>query len=311
MKVLIAGSGGFLGRHFVSYLHEKNIKPYCLVRKKSLLPDFAETIELDLLDRDKVKRLIHQIRPDYVINLAADLSEREHTKLLSSELSKTYFMGINLVDALCVFPPSECFISIGSCEEYGELKQKYEENLKCAPCSIYGTNKLRLTKKICSLSQEFGVPSIILRPSVIYGPEQSSQFLIPSLIRSLISGGRFAMTSGVQIRDFVHVEDVCSAIFKAMLVKKNSPNPIFNIASGKSISIKELALLVAELTGTAGKELIEFGSRENPKPSILSYKVSIEKAKSVLGWCPKKDFTDGLLDIIEQEKRFNSSMRKD
>ena len=153
-----------------------------------------------------------------------------------------------------------------------------------------------LTEQLCEFySKEFGIKTVILRPFNIYGPGQKDSFLIPSLIRQVQNDDQIHLQDLEPKRDFVHINDVIDAL--VLSIKPPEQFSIFNIASGRSVSVKELINMIQKLQGTC-KEIASEKSRR--KNEILDTQADIGKAKTQLNWFPKISIEEGLKGMIQQ-----------
>ncbi len=131
-----------------------------------------------------------------------------------------------------------------------------------------------------------------------YGPKQDINRFIPIVIEACLENKKFDCSNGNQLRDFVHVEDIVVAIIKS-IDNKRAKGEIINIGSGKPKKIKNIInFLVNRLKG--GKPL--FGKIKLRKDEILKIYPDISKAKKILKWRPKINFTKGLINTITHYK---------
>jgi nucleoside-diphosphate-sugar epimerase len=189
-------------------------------------------------------------------------------------------------------------IFLGSVEEYGLIEPPFFEQQRECPVTSYGLSKLAITNILGTLKKSQSLPSIVLRPSVIYGPGQSNSMFIPSLINSLLIGKRFQMTAGNQLRDFVYIDDVIDAIVQSIFIDIPTNENIFNVGYGVSFFLQDVANLIAELISPDVLSLIDFGAVNYRKNELMQYAVNISHAEKFLGWKPKVDFEDGIRNTI-------------
>ena len=135
---------------------------------------------------------------------------------------------------------------------------------------------------------------IILRLFQVYGPKQDNNRILPYLIENCKKNKKFLTTGGKQFCDFCHIEDVVNAIFKSLYTKKIN-GEIFNIGSGKKISIKNFINLVRKLIGK-GQPCI--GGLKYKKETNMNNYPNIKKAKIKLNWKPKISLIEGLKKTI-------------
>ena len=165
---------------------------------------------------------------------------------------------------------------------------------------IQAFNPYAQTKVICEeicrgYARDFKVPIIIFRPFNIYGKGQSPLFLLPMMIEQL-KEGVIEVRDDRPKRDYIHVSDIIGAIKLAIQYIPENYIEIFNLGSGVSYSVKEVAQLLMEITTWK----IKYSSNGEQRPNeILDTVADITKAKR-LGWKPEVTLRDGLKELIIQ-----------
>ena len=155
----------------------------------------------------------------------------------------------------------------------------------------YGHSKLLAEEIAGFYGSSFSVPVTIVRPFNLYGPGQSSEFLIPSLIRQALDPDATAITVAdlTPRRDYVYVDDVVE------LLIRSGENPesggAYNAGSGVSTSVQELAGIIAQLAGTHKPVVSLNAVRPN---EVLDTVADIGRARDRLGWCPMVGLREGL-----------------
>ena len=134
----------------------------------------------------------------------------------------------------------------------------------------------------------------------IYGPNDDTNKLIPYVIKNCLKNKNFNLTNGYQTRDFCHINDIVRAVI--MLLKSDNKKiygNIFNISSGKSVTVKNLVNKIKKKVGL-GKP--NFGSKKIKKNEIIFSHASIKKIKKFIGWSPKISLNNGVKNLISYEK---------
>jgi nucleoside-diphosphate-sugar epimerase len=145
---------------------------------------------------------------------------------------------------------------------------------------------------------------MIVRPFNIYGPGQPANFLIPRIVEQAIDpvADTIVVEDDTPKRDFVHLDDVIGAI--ASLRRDPRPGATFNIGSGKSYSIAEVAETVCKAAG-AKKPVVSRGNRRlNDIPDVIA---DITAIRNATGWSPSISLQDGLRDVVEHARRRGGS----
>ena len=268
MKCLVTGGDGFIGRNITKKL---NCDSYDLKSGK------------DILDKSKLKNALSGV--DVVFHTAAKISVPE-----SQEQPEEY-QKINVQGTKNIAEMSDAkIIFSSSAAVYGEYDRKVSEDDELNPESNYAQNKID-GEKIVSDSG-----GISLRYFNVYGPGQSKEYagVISIFIeRALRNEDIIIYGDGNQERDFIYVDDVVDANIAAMNYSGNEK--IFNIASGNSIKIRELAEKIIELCGSNSKIL----NRKTRNGDIIYSCADVSKAKSELNWTAKIDLETGLKKTIE------------
>ena len=139
---------------------------------------------------------------------------------------------------------------------------------------------------------------MITRCSNNYGPHHFPEKLIPLFITNLIEGKKVPVYGdGKNVRDWLHVDDHCQGIFKALQIGR--PGEVYNIGGGQELSNLEITELILKSMG-ANSDSMEYV--EDRKGHDFRYSVNCEKAKKELGYEPKIDFSTGLLETIDWYK---------
>ena len=138
-------------------------------------------------------------------------------------------------------------------------------------------------------------PSVILRLFLTYGPGQDSSRFLPQIIRGCLDDATFSTSAGEQFRDFCFVYDTVRAILQAMTQPEIEGN-VFNVASGKAVSIRTMIEKVCELIGFGNPQYGEVSYRNGENMSLYA---NISKAKRKLKWEPTTSLEIGLKKTID------------
>ena len=300
--ILITGANGFVGQHLSKAFLARGAKVSQVVRFVS--PQALETqYALDLTIREDVANIFSLIQPDFVIHLAGLSNRLNEATQFYDTYDTNLSMSLNVIDACRKIENFKRLVFLGSCDEYGLAPTPYNEAQREMPTNAYGLSKLAVTQILISLFHSHRFPSVILRPTVIYGSGQGNEMFISSLIQSLLAGRDFAMTNGDQQRDYIYINDVVDAIIKVVSSNDKINGAVLNIGGGVSYQIKEVAKLVADLVGPKISRLIQFGAIQYRSHEVMHYSVEIERARELLGWYPNTNISVGLQHTIQQYKK--------
>ena len=288
-NILIVGGSGFLGLNLIKSLYKSS--KYNLIsisrgiNKNLKLRKKINYIRADLSIYKNLERALRNKKIDVVINFGGNIEHYNKRQTNNSH----YKLCKNLVDYFSKKKLS-LFIQAGSSMEYGTIKSPNLENKKTKPNSIYGISKLKSTKYL----EQSEINFVILRLYQIYGPHQKFDRLIPLAIKNLLSGNKFNSSKGLQVRDFLYVDDFILLINK-ILKKKNIKKGIYNVGSGKPTNVKTVLTKIQKLIG---KSKINFNAIEMRKEEIKYLYPSINKVKRSFNWTPKTSLIKGLKKTI-------------
>lgn len=303
--ILITGANGFIGRHLDEPLLAAGARVSRLARSTPLL-GYAEGDWhiLDLTDRLKVAEVFADLQPNYVIHLASSKDRSSNVVQFADIYQTNISMSLNVIEACRALKNFRRLVCLGTCDEYGLTQSPYDETQKGAPTTAYGLSKLSISQILTSLYHSHRFPSVVLRPTVVYGPGQGEEMFLPALIRSLLAGKEFAMTAGEQLRDFIYIDDVVDAIAKAIAADDQVNGEVINIGMGVSYSIKEIADLVAGSISPASYELIRLGAVQYRPNEMMGYSVAIARAQSLLGWTSSTSLENGIRQTVAKYRSF-------
>lgn len=293
-KILVVGGTGFIGFYLAKYCIKKKFNVVSFSKNPPRKIRYLKKVKYLLGDLSKKKNLKILNQPfDYVVNLGGYVDHKNKIKTFNS-----HFKGCKNLSNFFLKKKIKSFVQLGSSGEYGNSKSPQKETSQGNPTSFYTKAKFLATKHLLSLYKKNKFPVTILRLYQAYGPKQDINRFIPIVIDACLKNKEFECSDGKQLRDFVHVEDVIVAIIKSMN-SKNSKGEIINIGSGKPKKIKNIInFLVNKLKG--GKPL--FGKVKLRKDEILKIYPDITKAKKILKWSPKVNFSKGLTKTIKYYK---------
>lgn len=296
-KVLITGSCGFImGNLIRKAIYEK--QPYQFVSIDRVNSNTINSMYwnknhifhvADIRDRHIIDTIFQFEKPDIVIHGAAETFD-ENSFVTSNVL------GTQIIIDACSKYKIEKLIYVSSDETYGQLLDdtipSWNEDVLLNPRNLYAATKASAELLVKTASQAHGLIYNIARLSSGYGPRQSTAKLIPKIVKSILNNEKISIYDrGLQIRDWLHVFDSCSAILT--LLNSESYNQIYNVSSKQEFSSIEIAQKVCNYMNK-GHELISF-IKDPCKSRDVRRSLDNSKIKE-LGWEPKIKLKDGLGD---------------
>jgi len=304
MNVIVTGGDGFIGSVLVNSLLDKKNKvtifdDFSNSSEKKIRPLIEKGVKLvrgDIRDFELLKKSI--IDYDIVVHLAAkiDVDESIKSPELTNEVNVTG--SVNVLRA-CVENKIKNLIAFSSAAVYGNpTKLPLTEESTTNPLSPYGASKLAMEHYMHAFSHSHEINSLILRVFNVYGPSQSDAYagVISKFLYNISQNKPLVIFGdGSNTRDFVSVYDVVDAIHHSIDNIEGKKGNHYNIASGKHISIKELAELMLSISG----KKLEIKYESAKKGDIAHSQTLIRRAKEDLGFLPRIDLKDGLKKLFE------------
>ncbi|MBI2914239.1 MAG: GDP-L-fucose synthase [Chloroflexi bacterium] len=298
-RIVVTGGAGFLGSHLVEALARRGCRDIFVPR----------SAQYDLTEKSDVRRMYEDARPQVVLHAAAKVGGIGYIKERPAE-----FLYENLMMGMLVMEEArrrgvEKLVAVGSVCAYPKLAPvpMREEDLwdgypeeTNAP---YGLAKKMLLVKAQADRQQYGFNAVCLLLANLYGPRDNfdprSCHVIPALVRRCLEaaeqghGHIDAWGSGLASRDFLYVEDAAEAVVLAA-ERYDSSEPV-NVGSGREITIRELAEIIARLTGFRG-EVRWDASLPDGQPRR---RLDTSRAERELGFRPATSFEEGLRRTID------------
>ena len=303
MRVLITG-GRFIGKYLIRKLLALNYQVFILQRSEIAIPAQAVQFNGDIQNAQFVNDVIQQVQPEVIFHLAACKDRQQNLKSIRQTLEVNLMGTCNIFEACSQINTLQSIIVMGTAEEYGNSAlTPFQESQRERPISGYSLSKTCQTYLCETLARIHGLPVVVLRPSIVYGPEQGLEMFLPSLISALLKGDEYRMTLGEQTRDFIYIDDLINAM-TASMEAKNIFGQIINIGCGHSVKIGFIAEYIAGALGKAS--LLKLGAIPYRKEEIFEYKINIKKAKKLLNWAPLVSIEEGLKKTLSYYKNLKA-----
>ena len=274
MKIFLTGGTGFIGKAFLKLAVKYGHTIYAVSRKKQNKKKNVIWLKGNI-DKDWSHYLK---RSDILIHMAADGVNKNISlkQAINNNVIKPYKLLVNAIYSNC-----NKWLIVGSAAEYGrqaEKKKPLSRNTKELPETNYEISKYYFTRLGISLSNSLNAHCKVMRLFNVYGNGENKKRLWPSLKRAIKLNKNLFMTSGTQIRDFIHVNRVAEILLNAAISKKKFFSGIWHVASGKPVSVKLFALKEWKKSGT--KKQIFFNKiKTHLNRNYISDKKSIWSAR--------------------------------
>lgn len=281
-KVLVTGASGFIGKALVRRLL---LEQYEVVALSTSDGDIASPSTLLKYSDERFERVFHLAGRSYVPDSWVDPTTFYGTNVLGTA---------NVVEYCRIIGASLTFVSAYI---YGEPEvSPVSEDSSIRPSNPYALSKY-LAENVCAFhAEQFGVPTVVIRPFNVFGVGQSKLFLIPSLIEQALFSTEIVVRDLRPKRDYVYIDDLVDAIMKAS--SSHGTYRVYNVGAGASISVKEIIDIVQQEARSSKPVICTEVARRN---EILDVVSDISRARSDLGWCPSIPFSQGIRNIVQAE----------
>ncbi|CAH8719266.1 dTDP-glucose 4,6-dehydratase [Paenibacillus thiaminolyticus] len=307
MKLLVTGGAGFIGSNFVIYMLYK-YPDYKIVNVDALTyagnlenlsqiqdnPNYS-FVKADIADSQAMEKLFSE-GVDVVVNFAAE-SHVDRSILDPEIFVKTNVLGTQvLLDAAKKHGVTK-FVQVSTDEVYGSLGETglFSETTPLAPNSPYSASKAGGDLLVRAYHETFGLPVNITRCSNNYGPYQFPEKLIPLMIANALNDKQLPIYGdGLNVRDWLYVEDHCSAI--DLVIHKGRGGEVYNIGGNNERTNIHIVRTILEQLGKPDS-LIKYV--EDRLGHDRRYGIDATKITTELGWKPKHTFETGIKETIE------------
>ena len=301
MTILVTGGAGFIGSNFLHRLVNETDEEVICIDKLTYaadwhnIPDPVKFYTVDIASKDacdyvfskhKIKTIFHLAAESHVDNSIKDCSEFIYSNIIGT---------VNLLN-LAVKYGVEKFIHISTDEVYGSiLKGSFTEKTLYDPRNPYSASKASSDHFVMAYHNTYGLPVNITNCSNNYGPRQHKEKFIPKTILNILAGNKVPVYGdGLQIRDWVYVNDHCDALVRVWKYGKNGEK--YNIGGLCEVTNITLVKKILDMMGR-DESMIEY--IEDRPGHDRRYSTSIDKIRDDLSWSPIYSLYVGLTKTIE------------
>ncbi|GAB6615914.1 dTDP-glucose 4,6-dehydratase [Bacillus wiedmannii] len=307
MKVLVTGGAGFIGSNFVRYMVKK-YPEYNLVNLDALtyagnlenlkeiesLPNY-KFVKGDIADREFINRLFKEEKFDYVLNFAAE-SHVDRSITNPDIFIQTNIQGTQVLLDAAKNAQVKKYLQVSTDEVYGTLGDTgyFSEETPLASNSPYSSSKAGADLLVRAYHETFGLPVNITRCSNNYGPFHFPEKLIPLMIINALNNKQLPVYGdGLNVRDWLHVEDHCQAI--DLVLHKGENGEVYNVGGNNERTNIEIVKTILKALDKP-ESLIQYVT-DRPGHD-RRYAIDATKLREELGWSPKYNFDTGIEQTI-------------
>lgn len=311
MTIIVTGGAGFIGSNFIFYMMNKY--PYSrivcvdkltyagnLSTLKPVLnnPQFR-FVKADICDKKAMDKLFNEERPDVVVNFAAE-SHVDRSIVNPQVFLETNIIGTSVLMDACRKYSVKRFHQVSTDEVYGDLPLDrpdlfFHEDTPLHTSSPYSSSKAAADLLVMAYYRTYGLPVTISRCSNNYGPYQFPEKLIPLMIANCLANKPLPVYGeGINVRDWLYVEDHCKAI--DLIIHEGKVGEVYNIGGHNEMRNIDIVKLILKELGK-DESLITYVT--DRKGHDQRYAIDPTKIHSELGWLPETKFKDGIKKTIQ------------
>lgn len=309
MKIFVTGGAGFIGSNFVYYMLSKHpdYEIVCLdcltyagnmeTLEEALKNPKFKFVKIDITDRENVYKLFETEKPDIVVNFAAE-SHVDRSIVNPEIFLRTNILGTQVLMDACRKYGITRYHQVSTDEVYGDLPLDrpdlfFTEETPIHTSSPYSASKASADLLVLAYHRTYGLPVTISRCSNNYGPYHFPEKLIPLMIANVLNDKPLPVYGdGKNVRDWLYVEDHCSAI--DLIIHNGRVGEVYNIGGHNERTNLEV---VETIIRTLGKGEIKFV--KDRAGHDRRYAIDPAKIHRELGWLPQTTFEDGIRRTID------------
>lgn len=298
MRILLTGATGFVGSRLVPKLicdHEVCVLARDIEKAKNSCSEKANFVKYEEKG-DGYVGAVRSFDPQVVVHLASLLTSGDDRETLKELLDSNIYFTAFLLDSLRS-TSVKYFINTGSSTEY------CCGNGKLDPAYLYSATKIACRSFLDYYSRVYGFTYVNVIPYSIYGGKSRSKKAIDHIFNSLMSREPVEMTSGAQVMDLIHVDDVVSFYLSLIdnLDKQDLSGKDLHLGSGNGVSLKELAVVAEKVSNL--KTNIKWGAKKY-RPRDVMYSVApVGDIKKELNWSPKISLEEGVRRYWDETRK--------
>lgn len=311
MVIIVTGGAGSIGSNFIFHMLAKyhDYRIICLDKltyagNLSSLESVMDNVNFrfvkaDICEREAVEKLFEEESPDIVVNFAAE-SSVDRSIEDSSVFLKTNIMGTAVLMDACRKYGIARYHQVSTDEVYGDLPLDrpdlfFTEETPIRTSSPYSSSKASADLLVLAYHRTYGLPVTISRCSNNYGPYHFPEKLIPLMITNALQDKSLPVHGeGINIRDWLYVEDHCRAI--DLILHKGKVGEVYNVGGHNEMRNIDIVKLICKELGKPESLITYVADR---KGNDMRYAIDPTKIHNELGWLPETKFADGIKKTIQ------------
>ena len=310
MTIVVTGGAGFIGSNFIYYEQAEYPEDNLICVDKLTYAGNLETlseaiknpkfrfVKADICDRLRMAELFEETKPDIVVNFAAE-SHVDRSIEDPGIFLQTNIIGTQVLMDVCRKFGIGRYHQVSTDEVYGDLPLErldllFTEETPLKTSSPYSSSKAGADLLVNAYHRTYGLPTTISRCSNNYGPYQFPEKLIPLMITNALADKSLPVYGkGLNVRDWLYVEDHCRAI--DLIIRKGKDGEIYNIGGHNEMQNIDIVKMICKGLGKS-EDLIKHVT--DRKGHDMRYAINPDKIHRELGWLPRTKFTDGIVKTI-------------
>jgi UDP-glucose 4-epimerase len=295
-RILLTGASGFVGAHVARLLVEQGrtvavlLRPTSDTRRLAPVLDRLTLIRGDLFRLGACEAAVRDFAPQGIAHLAWD-------GVKGADRNGPMQAG-NIAASIALYQLFEildcaAFVGLGSQAEYGPAPGKLDESGPTRPTTVYGAAKLATGMVLERMAAAAGRRLAWLRLFSSYGDDDDPSWMLQYLSRSLLAGERPSVTAAEQRWDYIHVDDVASAVVAAL---DSRAHGVFNLGSGDARPLRHIIEQLRDLIDPALP--VGFGEVPYRPDQVMHLEADIAALRAATGWQPRVTLEDGLRRLV-------------
>lgn len=305
LKALILGGAGFVGKHLIRHLRDDLKWDISVTKMKNEKVEEKDikVYDLDIMNLSEIKQVMEQVQPDTIFHLAAQSSVALSWKNPGLTIDVNIKGSVNVLDAVRFLSFKPRILLIGSGEEYGHIRPEetpVKEETILRPGNIYAATKAAQNMIGKIYADAYTMDIIIIRAFNHIGAGQAPIFVVSDFCRQVAQIEKGLIEPVIKVgnlcakRDFLDVADVIRAY--ALLAQKGRSGEVYNVGSGKSISIQEILNLILSKSSHKISVLQE---KDRFRPiDVAVIEADINKLQKDTGWKAEISISDTISDVL-------------